>query len=123
MAESGATEKWPPPDDPRFIAATELIGRTGAIQFQIRYSDDPPPVVWIAVAEYKGNHFETAAAMDPSRAVFRLCDQLIDGGTCTHCERPTGFSEDVDWMPLDEHICWYQWDPELATFRRGCEGA
>jgi hypothetical protein len=28
----------------------------------------------------------------------------------------------VDSMPLNESVCWYQWDPEMKTFRRGCEG-
>jgi hypothetical protein len=54
--------------------------------------------------------------------VLRLCAQVVDGGRCTHCRRPTGLSEDLDAMPLDRLVCWYQWDPELATFRRGCEG-
>ena len=58
-----------------------------------------------------------------SSAVFRLCDQVIDGGTCTHCNRPTGFTPDLDPMPLDDIVCWYQWDPELSEFRRGCAGS
>ncbi|MCU1679223.1 MAG: hypothetical protein JWM93_3981 [Frankiales bacterium] len=112
-------------DDPRFVAAVDLIGRTGAVDFQIRYCDEDPPVVWIAVASYRNGEQqvqEAAAAMRPVEAVFRLCAQLIDGGTCAHCGRGTGFHEDVDTLPAHELVCWYQWDPELATFRRGCEG-
>jgi hypothetical protein len=106
--------------DPRLPAAVELIGRTGSEGFQLRYCDEEKPVVWLALAEY-GDHWEVAAAMAPGTAIFRLCEQLVDGGKCTHCGRPTGVTFDFDPMPVPESVCWYQWDPELATFRRGCE--
>jgi hypothetical protein len=105
-------------------AAIDLIGRTGATSWQLRYSDDEEPVVWMAVASYDRHgavHYEAAAALAPAAAVFRLCAQLMDGGQCTHCRRPSGFSEDLDDLPAGDLVCWYQWDPERATFRRGCE--
>jgi hypothetical protein len=107
-------------DDPRLMAAIDLIGRTGADQFQIRYSDDSKPVVWMALANWRGT-WEVGASTSPVQAVFRLCDQVIDGGQCTHCHKPTGFVPEVYGMPVPEYVCWYQFDPELATFRRGCE--
>lgn len=107
--------------DPRFVAAIKMIERTGSKEFQLRYSDDEQPVVWMAVAVYPGKGAQAAAALNPVDAVFRLCDQLIDGGMCLHCHRPTGFSEDFDPMPLQEEVCWYQWDPEREVFRRDCE--
>jgi hypothetical protein len=58
--------------------------------------------------------------MDPLDAVFRLCDEVIDGGQCTHCRKPAGFEPSIETMPLNQFVCWYQWDPELKTFRRGC---
>lgn len=125
--------------DPKFIAGVDMLGRTGATQFQIRYADDEKPIVWFAVVIYKGNmkKFETAAASHPVEAVMRLCQQVIDGGTCTHCGRPTAFDADHDdtvneqfnevyksqiipGMPT-EGICWTMWDPELSKFRRACE--
>lgn len=92
-------------------------------QFQLRYSDDEEPTVWMAVGIYEGA-WECAAAPDPVRAVFRLCDQLIIGGVCTHCNRPSAFEEEPlgGPMPLDEDVCWYRYDPELNMFRRSCEG-
>jgi hypothetical protein len=69
-----------------------------------------------------GSTWEVGASMDPLQAVFRLCDQVIDGGKCTHCDRPTGFVADIEPMPMSEMVCWYQWDPEIKTFRRGCAG-
>jgi hypothetical protein len=105
--------------DPRFIGAVDLIGRTGAQEFQIRYTDDEP-VVWVARAQWHGQ-WQSGSGPDPLAAVFRLCEQVVDGGQCTHCRRPAGFTADFEEMPLSELVCWYQWDPELATFRRGCE--
>jgi hypothetical protein len=94
------------------------------VQFQLRYSDDEEPVVWMAVAIYDDERWECAAARHPLKALFRLCEQVILGGTCTHCHRPTGFEEEPDGgpMPFDQSICWYRYDPELVTFRRACEG-
>jgi hypothetical protein len=88
---------------------------------QVRYCDETRPVIWISSGRW-GKHWEAAAAMTPVAAVFRLCDEVIDGGTCTHCHRPTGFVPDLDSMPLDNLVCWYQYDPSRAAFRRGCTG-
>jgi len=112
----------PPEHERRLLAAVDLIGRTGAHGFQLRFSDDEEPIVWLAVAQYRDTA-DAAGALDPLRAVLRLAEQLIDGGRCTHCDRPTGLEPDtLDAMPLDAMVCWYQYDPELGTFRRGCEG-
>jgi len=108
-------------DQARLTAAVDMLGRTGAAEVQLRYSDDEKPVVWIAAARWD-DHWEAAGAMNPLNALFRLCDHVIDGGECKRCGKPTGFSPDVDALPLDDLVCWYQWDPELKTFRGGCEG-
>jgi len=128
----------PRPDlDPRFGAAVQLLERTGARQFRIGYSDPDQggPVVWWATATWgmdpstgkpmaKGGRLmhEAAGAMNGLRAVLRLCETVIDGGECSHCHLPTIFVEDSDTELLDRMGCVYAWDPELATFRRGCEG-
>lgn len=129
------TGQQKPTDDPRFMAGIDLLRRTGMVSFQIRYSDDEEPIVWMAVGEWrvdwrgrprpKGgkSHHEAAAALDPLRAILRLCDQMVDGAMCAHCGRPSGVNDDFTAeMPLDELVCWYTFDPELKTFRRSCEG-
>lgn len=111
-----------PVEDPRFIAAVDLVGRTGAKQFQIRWSDDEDPMIWMAVAIYRDAH-ECAAGMDPLKAVLRLADQLVDGGTCAHCRRASGVSDHWESdMPLNDVFCWYVFDPETKKYRRSCEG-
>ena len=122
-----------PHDDPRMIAGIDLCRRMGARDFQLRYSDDEQPVVWFAVAGFstikgrpsstgKINAHRVGGALDPVSAVLKLLDDLVDGAQCTHCGRPTGVGHDLDEMPLAEHVCWYQFDPELKTYRRACEG-
>lgn len=120
-------------EDPRFIAGVDLLRRTGMKEFQIRYDDEQEPVVWIALASYtihngrpsksgKINHHQPGSGMTPLAAVLDLCDKAMTGGSCTHCGRPTMFDENFGAALLDAYFCWYQWDPELETFRRGCEG-
>jgi hypothetical protein len=111
--------------DDRFIAAVDLVGRTGAKSFQMRYCEEEKPVIWMAIGEWIRENksvFEVGASTNPLVALFRLLDEVIDGGICTYCGKPTGFEESVDPMPLDQVVCWYQWDPERKVFRRGCEG-
>lgn len=110
-----------PEADDRIKAAVDLIGHTGADEFQIRYSpEDEPPITWTAIARWR-DHWECAAAMNPLDAVFRLCDQVIDGGICQHCKKPSGFEPSMDPMPLNQFVCWYQWDPSTKSFKRGCD--
>lgn len=116
-----------PPDvhSPKFTAGLDLLRRSGASEVQIRWSDDDEPTVWFVVAIFDAEHWETNAAPDPVSAVMRLCDTLINGGTCVHCHRPSGFEEDHEHREADElmlpMICWFVWDPESESFKRGCE--
>lgn len=121
--------------DPRFVAGVEMLGRTGAKDFRVGWSDeaDGPPTVWYAVATWGGHPdprigrgAEAAGALNPVAAVMRLCERVIDGGTCAHCGQLTIFDDNPDDSPFQSLLeamgCVYAWDPELRTFRRGCEG-
>lgn len=121
---------------PKFMPALDLLRRSGATEIQVRYSDDETPIVWFVVAFWRvdpagrpavdgpTDTWETAAGHDPEEASLRLCEQVIDGGVCEHCHRPTMFLDDIGdpGTIYDQLMCQYQWDPELATFRRSCEG-
>jgi hypothetical protein len=112
-----------PSVDRKMVAAIEWVRSTVSKTFQLRYQDDEQPVVWMALAGFPDDHYEVAAALNPLRAVLRLCEKIGDGGVCTHCSRPSGFEPDsLNLMPMSDVVCWYQWDPELGKYRRGCEG-
>lgn len=115
-----AKHKAAPNLDDRFLAAVDLIRRTGADQFQIRYCEEESPVIWIAGGQW-GDKWVFGAALEPLEAIFRLCESAVDGGTCIHCGKLTGFVITPEQMPASKLVCWYQYDPELKTFRRACE--
>ena len=112
--------------DERLTACIDMIGRTGAVSTQIRYSDDEQPTVWFVVAEHQTQrgfkHYEMGAALTPDQAAFRCLEALVDGGMCKHCERPTGITFDLTEQLAERLVCWYQYDPELNVFRSSCEG-
>lgn len=123
MGVPGLTEE----EGQRLNALVDLLGRTGAATFQLRFQDDQEPVVWVAVTEHKvkgqGSHYEAAGGMSPLVAAWRLAETMVDGAMCTHCRRPAGMAQRHEGDdPLPPQICWYQYDPELKTFRRDCEG-
>lgn len=116
---------------PKTTAALDLMRRSGASRVDIRYSgsgdegDCDPPLVWTIVAlTVAGVHAGAAESIE--QAVVRCAEEVIDGGQCTHCGRPTGLEPDissaVNNLITQGQVCWYTFDPELATFRRACEG-
>lgn len=103
-------------------AGIEFLRRAGAHQVQFRYSDDEAPTIWFTVFIAGNGKWDVDAGKDIEEAILRLCERLADGGQCVHCGRPSGLEySSLGTMPLNESICWYQYDPELKTFRRGCE--
>lgn len=120
--------------DPRYLAAVDLVRRTGARKIQIRYDKEQDPIVWVAVAEFsiidgqlsntgEINAHQAGGGLDPLSAIFALCRACLDRkGTCILCGRNTMFDETFAAHPLEEFYCWRQWDPEMKVFRRSCEG-
>jgi hypothetical protein len=116
--------------DHKFLSGIDLLRRTGMSNFRIGFTDeeDGPPVIWHATAAYvlrlETTKYEVAAALDPVEAVMRLCEKIVDGGLCTHCNQNTIFYYEEPVNPgifLEKLGCVYAWDPELKIFRRGCE--
>jgi hypothetical protein len=127
------------PDTDKLQAACDLLGRTGVRQLRLAHTpeEDGTPVVWYCAGMWLLNaagrpaavgieHHEATAAMSPVEAALRLCEEVIDGGLCQQCHRMTIFDPNVSDTPFDALLraagCVYGWDPELGTFRRGCEG-
>ena len=117
-------DQHPAIQDDKFVAVVDLLGRTGASEFQIRYCDEENPVVWIASGRW-GKTWQATGALTPWLAVFRLAEATMDGGHCTHCDRMTAVDDkpaDAQLDAMSEIVCFYRYDPELKTFRRSCEG-
>ena len=127
--------------DDKFVAVVDLLGRTGAKEFQIRYCEEDEPTVWIACAQWPVAGYvddagkkhrseaklvwQAAGGMTPWSAVFRLAEATMDGGHCVHCNKMTAVDDkppDVDLLSVGDFVCFYRYDPELKTFRRSCEG-
>jgi hypothetical protein len=110
------------PDDPRFIGGVELLRRTGMTEFQLRFDEEQDPVVWNALAKFTGDRYVVGSALAPDRALFDLCERVIDGGKCVHCGRPSVFTPPGDEpIPgLTRSLCLYQWSDDKQVFDRAC---
>lgn len=125
MQEQGTNEY-----DARTSAAAEMLGRLGADSLEIRFSEPDEgmdtPVIWMAIVSLKGYDGappQVAAGLHPVHALEKLLEQLIDGGQCNHCGRMTTFEGDPRTVTaFGRLVCAYQYDPELRTYRRSCEG-
>lgn len=112
----------------KLYAAIKFLKELGAKKVQLRYYDDDDPAVWVVVALFsKGRRSqyakaEISAAVTPTAAALLLCEKLSDAIPCPHCKKRMAFEPDLlSRMPLPSILCWYQYDPELKTYRRGCE--
>jgi hypothetical protein len=127
------------PLSPKFTAGIDLLRRTGVSSFRVGWTDaeeDGDPVIFHATGTWGRAHYglnlqrvskkgvvhECAAGMNPEIAVLRLCEQVIDGGECKHCHKPTIFTQDETDPLLERLGCVYAWDSALSVFRRGCDG-
>lgn len=72
-------------DEDAFFAAADLVGRTGAKEFQFGYLNDDPPHQWYAHAQYKGARITAEDCAGPVEAAETLARKLLTGGKCTSC--------------------------------------
>lgn len=75
-------------DEDALIAAVDLVGRSGAREFEIGYlHDDVPPeqAGWWAHAQYRGARISAEDQPGPVAAAEALAQQLLKGAKCAHC--------------------------------------
>jgi hypothetical protein len=75
-------------DEDAFHAAADLIGRTGAVSFQVGYLHDDVPAEqagWYAHAQYRGARVTAEDHRNPVDAAEALARRLLTGGKCTKC--------------------------------------
>jgi hypothetical protein len=137
---------------PAFRAGLNLLARTGAGGFQLRCSQDDDPMVWVTLARYRNPQynnlyvlpgsassssngteaqeffFEAACGFTPMQAVMRLCDQILIGSSCAHCQKMVIFQTyntvDVTLPPkmarADPESCVLAWDDASQQFQPEC---
>src|SRR5258706_493846 len=66
-------------DEDAVLACTDLVGRTGAKEFQLGYLHDEPPHQWYAQAQYKGARIIEENHAGPSEAADALSRRLLTG--------------------------------------------
>lgn len=75
-------------DEDALFAAADLVGRTGAKEFEVGYlHDDVPPehAGWYAHAQYKGARISAEDHKGPIEAAEALARKLLSGGKYTKC--------------------------------------
>jgi hypothetical protein len=72
-------------------AAADIVGRTGASDFEVGYERDGVPTEqagWYAEATYKTGQKVRVEGIGPVFAADNLVRYLLDGGQCLHCQAP-----------------------------------
>lgn len=105
---------------------------------QIRFVDDPEPVIWCCVTTHyldeagmptndTNNRLvvEAAAGWTVGIALKRLAETLIDGGQCRHCGRRSALVNDVDDVPtfMQQVACLVHWSEREQRYALTCQEA
>jgi hypothetical protein len=122
----------------RMIAATELVGRTGATGLEIAYLHDDVPseeAGWYAAVQYKGSRILVEDHVGPVQALDALVERLLTGARCHHCKGlvaltpfgATAFNghlvDGSEWSISDAAKApQCLWRRAGARWIRGCEG-
>lgn len=75
-------------DDDALVAAVDLVGRSGATEFELGFLDEHVPVDqarWWATARYRGARLQVDEQPGPVAAAVALARRVLEGGLCTHC--------------------------------------
>jgi len=104
-------------DDDAVKACADLVGRTGASQFQIGFVHDNVPVEeagWYAHAQYRGARLTTTSDYrGPAEAADALSRRILHGGNCG-CGKPTTLQDGRDVRK------WCRWRREGDRWVSAC---
>lgn len=100
------------------IACVDLIGRTGAKDFEIGFLHDGVPLEeagWYATARYQGARVTADEHCGPVEAADALARRLLAGGKCISCGRRIRLSG----SPGRSGGC--RWRRMADRWQKGCE--
>lgn len=130
-------------DSDALIAAVELIGRSGAREFEVGYLNDTDEPAfaehgpqWWAKAQYRGERLIVEDFTRPDHAADALAKRILEGGMCNHCKALVAFDDDGAFAYERAHLLdGTEWTAEQAEaagqcvwrregrhWKRGCEG-
>jgi hypothetical protein len=129
-----------PLDEDALTAGVELVGRTGATNFEVGYLHDDVPIEkagWWAKAQYRGTRITVENQPGPAEAVEALAERILTSAKCMHCGglvtlRPDGALAYVGGRFLDgteitedlaRSMPQCRWRRVGPRWQRGCEMA
>jgi hypothetical protein len=98
-------------NDDIVVACADLVGRAGAVEFEIGHVHDDMPVEeagWYAHAKYRGMRITAQDHRSPTGAALALAERLLRGAAC-RCGVPVALSDDAQgcrWRLLGQ-----RWEP------------
>jgi len=63
-------------------ACADLVGRSGARQFEIGFLNDEPPHAWYAHAMFRGARIQVENQAGPAQAAMALAQKILTGAKC-----------------------------------------
>lgn len=110
-------------DDDVVIACADLVGRTGARNFQIGYLHDDVPAeeaAWYAHAQLRGARITADDHPGPTEAAQALAERLLKGAKCK-CGKLVTTSPDGGFAFFKSHtVDGKRWDAEDAAKAGQC---
>ena len=106
------------------LAAIEVIGRSGATQFEVGYLDHTAQSAdarWWASAHWNGTRVQVEDHTSPYAAADALARQLLNGGGCTHCGGTITLGPTSRKKRRAGKLC--AWTRQGRRWVRGCEVA
>lgn len=108
-------------DEDIAVAAVEVIGRSGAREFEVGYLDDDVPsefARWWARAQYSGARIQVENHQGPDLAAEALARRILNGGQCTHCGARIHLGGVPAALRRRGRVC--SWKREGRRWVRGC---
>lgn len=113
--------RFPTLDEDALLAAVELVGRSGATDFEVGYLDDNVPADearWWAKAQYRGARLQVENHRGPAEAAEALARRVLQGGQCTHCGGRIHLGGAPRALRRHGRVC--AWKREGRRWERGC---
>lgn len=107
-------------DMDRLIAAYDLVGRIGGVDFVVGYDDDLPEQYWWFARVESDNgaiKAEVKGATSPDIAAEKLARKLVNGGRCASCGLVTTLAVSGR-TEYPDNLC--VWARERKQWIRGC---